>query len=936
MVSGSWQCPIEVEYRCSREWPVTPNRHATFSEKWPEFIEVRGLGIKARLATISVFSSWPTNSTCTANFSDTFSLEQELVVGDGLSFETGDSGLYSVNYAIADGSGLALDPVATFLFYADVEEWFEVIDPIIDSDGLGFPNFGGDPTPDSVTGRGIRFFERLRPGGEIGATLSGLAPLEVSLEVSQAIADEYGDVDYALDRRGQMWVENDSGLLTISGSVAGEPISTNYIEATSAGSLDGRTAFVLTMVKGLGSSGSAYGFMWGVPATEYRWRGDFFVGSDLLSDNQIVRFERRMGFVDELEVSGSRIFEFEQVAWQGFGVIDGVSLPSLGFDDRSMVRHWLDGDQLAENGDERADWRLQFRGKEWLAFTASHPESVTLDDGTSLIGWSGVGVELSGGVAIVVGSAGGYLVRSFEPTVRPESYRFLEIEVRSVGAAGLGFGVGIGAKNWRLETGDDGTWVTRRIDLCHPINGSMDWDEKESRYPLDELGEVVDSDYWGVSRIENLSFVDLEADSVYEIRAIRLIRDGEAKLSFLPAFRRWGTRMEGDPQEVKPLIWSEVDGRIADAWGMSRLEGNYGWRNTSDAVGALQDFGWVVNPGLAVGDGYHSNLREAELLWGGGVRRDGWVGVDLVGSEGLPVFASALWDEVTIYPGAGDVWADDGEFGVRTRLDTGKILRGQAWGIALDESGSLSGALAELIGGSTLWGSDLSDSRGFYMTGLPGGQETRGAVVRVGGWQSPDFSVVTRMRHRRALREQGSLGGVSFDWHPAGVAVRASLGSLGLRVSVKGNGFASPYVTRTVGFSAASLAIRWDLGRKLRLVLVTEEDGQIKERYSDDLGETWSMATTLAVGNVRYPGLFIHPDGRRFVYWIEDGSVNGVIRDRSGAVLSNVSSARSGVGDEGLAVGGLDQMGGRLVLELVTVESDLVVSSLSTDGVTFS
>ncbi|MBA4291353.1 hypothetical protein C0431_00100 [bacterium] len=936
VVTGSWQCPIEVEYRCTREWPVTPNRHATLSEKWPEFIEVRGLGMKARLTTTSVFSSWPTNSTCTANFSDTFSLEQELVVGDGLSFETGDIGSYSVSYSIADGAIFALDPTATFLFYADVEEWFEVIDPIEDSDALGFPNFGGDPTPDSVNGRGVRFFERLRPGGELGATLSGMVPIDVSLEVTQAMADEYGDVNYALDRRGQMWVENDSGLMTISGSVADEPISMDYFEETGAGSLDGRSAFVLSLQKGLGDGGSAYGFVWGVPATKFRWRGVFFVGSDVLSDDQIVRFERRVGFVDELEVAGSGVLEFEQMAWQGFGVIDGVSLPSLGFDDRRTVRHWLDGDHLAENGDERADWRLQFRGKEWVAFTASHPESVILDDGSSLSGWSGSGVDLSVGIAIDVGSAGGSVVRSFEPVVRLESYRFLEFEVRSVGADGLGFGVGIGDKFWRLATGDDGIWVTRRIDLCHPTNGTLDWDEKESRYPLDELGDVSDSDYWGVSRIENLSIFDLEGDAVYEIRAIRLIRVGEAKLSFLPAFRRWGTRVVGEPLEVKPLFWSEVDGRIADTWGMSRLGGYYGWRSISEAVGDLQELGWLVNPGLAIGDGFHSNLREAELIWGGGVRQGGLVGVDLAGSEDLPVFAAALWDEVTIYPGAGDVWANDGEYGVQTRLDTGKILRGKAWGLALDESGSLSGYLVELIGGSTLWGSDLSDSRGFFLTGLPGGQESGRAVVRVGGWESPEFSVLTRMRHRRALREQASLGGVSFDWHPAGLAVRASLGSLGLRVSVKGNGVSSPYSTRTVGFSAASLAIRWDLGRKLRLVLVTEEEGQIKERFSDDLGENWSMATTLAVGNVRYPGLFIHPDGRRFVYWIEDGNVNGVIRDRSGAVLSSVSSARSGVGNNGLAVGGLDQMGGRFALELVTVESDMVVSSLSTDGVTFS
>ncbi len=45
VVEGNWQSPIHVEYRCTNEWPTFPNRYATLSEKWPELIEVRALGM---------------------------------------------------------------------------------------------------------------------------------------------------------------------------------------------------------------------------------------------------------------------------------------------------------------------------------------------------------------------------------------------------------------------------------------------------------------------------------------------------------------------------------------------------------------------------------------------------------------------------------------------------------------------------------------------------------------------------------------------------------------------------------------------------------------------------------------------------------------------------------------------------------------------------
>lgn len=938
MVTGQWQCPIRVEYRCTREWPEFPNRYATYSEKWPEFIEVRALGMAARFASLNDFGSWPANNTCTNTAASHYQIEQSVTLGEGFSFSQTVSDQKSFPYTVADLAVFTLDPSAVYLFYADVEEWFEVTDPIADSDADGFPDYGGGSVADSVTGRGIRFFERLRPGGEAGVQLAGLAPVATNATITQAMSDEVGDIPYSLDRRGQIFVENASGILTVTGTFGGLEAVAAYHQTTANSEFDARGGYVLTLTKGLAESGASYGFSWAVPDTRLVWRSEFYAGPDALADPYTVLIERRPGVTDSAIVMGSHTETWVQKAWSAFAVLDGAAQPATGFDDRSKVRHWIDGGSLAANGDPTSDWRLQFRGRRWLAFTASHQETHALDDGTSTDGWSGSGVLIAPGISLSVGPGGGSATKTLDPPAVAESYRYLEIEYRGVSHPNLPIRVNIDGKQWNLVAGDPGAWVTARIDLCRPDSPTIPWDDKESRHPLNALGHVEDSVHWGVSLISSIQFDNLTPSAEYGIRAIRLQRAGAARISVLPAFRHWILRQQGEPGAVKPLLWSEVDGRVADLAGMAQNAGTTGWFDMTSLAVRLQELGWTVNPGLAVGDGYHGNLLEAELVWGGGVLPDLGSGVDQPGHHGLAVDARALWDEVETFPGAGDAfWLEDGSFGAETGLFSGKILRNQAWGLSLGESSAHSGDSVRLLAGADLRGTDTTDSRGRFLTALPGGQESPAHHVEIAGEASETFAPKTRMRHRRVWRGSGSAGAVAFDWHPAGIAARASVGAGGsIRLALKGNAPNAIYLTRILDISASSLAIRWGLDRELALILVTEEEGQIKERTSRDLGETWSMATTLATGNVRFPGLFIHPDGRRFVYWIEDGTVNGVIRDRMGGVLQNVSAARSTVMEKGLAVGGLDQPNGRVAIELVTIESDSVVSSLSTDGILFS
>ncbi|QYK54410.1 MAG: hypothetical protein KF824_05805 [Fimbriimonadaceae bacterium] len=940
IVTGRWQSPIRVEWRCTREWPVAPNRYATFSEAWPESIEVRALGMKVEYWPSSGFGSFPADNACTVTLTGQYTVNQRITLGEGLSFETTDSDSNTTNYTVGDEEIFDFDPQADYSFWADVEEWFEVIDPIEDSDADGFPNCGGDAVKDGISGRSIRFFERLQMDGEMGVSVTGLAPLTLTRTILSGDVSEFGEVDHSLDRRGSIHAENATALLSITGTAAGLDVEPNYMRSTSTASFDATTGFDLELTKGLNESGESYGFCWGVPDIKFKWQGAIFAGSDQLEEPFQIEFERRFGSTDLIDISGSATEEWSQKAFEAFCVLDGSSQDSVSFDNRTPIRHWLTGESLAENRDQVDDWRMQFRGRKWTAFTVEHAEETVLDDGDSLAGWSGENVELSldESVRIAV-EEGGIAIRTFTPPVASEAYRYLEIEARSLTTEQAPATITIGSKSWIRKTGDAEDWVTWTIDLCQPGTTWVDIDEKESRYPLDEFGEVTDSEHWGVSLIKQIEFSNLLGGETYEIRKIALVRKGEAKLSFLPAFRQFRLRQQEETDELKVGVWSEVDGRIADLPSMRKTGATYSWVSISDLTESLSGLGgWIITPGTLPSDGYHTNGLEAELAWGAGVIADDGSllnGVDLLCTDAKGIFAQALWDSVEVYPGAGDVWFSSGEFGAETELFSAKILRSQSWGLILGESAPRSGALVQLLLDDELRGEDTTNARGWFTTGLPGGLEGSDHFVKRAGTSTDDFSPITRWRHRWVLHELSVAGSVSYDWHLAGLAARASVTGSGIELAIKNNGFSAEYSHRLLEYVASSLAIRWDLGRELKLILVTEEEGQIKERTSLDLGENWGMAETLATGNVRYPALTIHPDGRRFVYWIEDGAVNGVIRDRSGAVLQSVTEARIDVEESGLAVGTLDQTGGNLAIELITIEGDSVVISLSSDGVEF-
>ncbi|MEZ5163317.1 MAG: hypothetical protein R2688_06110 [Fimbriimonadaceae bacterium] len=451
----------------------------------------------------------------------------------------------------------------------------------------------------------------------------------------------------------------------------------------------------------------------------------------------------------------------------------------------------------------------------------------------------------------------------------------------------------------------------------------------------------MDSEHWGVSEINDLVFSNLATGETYEFDEIALDIKDQGRLSMLPSFNQWRLKQDSLPTQVSGSLWLESDGRIVDLPLMEQTGPSIGWQSLAGLLAEIDTkSGWSPTLEISFPDEYHTLDREAHLLWSGGILPDPFnlVSWDIPYGTSQLVEAAAFWDGVILYGGTGDAFhvESGGSFGGETYLRSAKQLRATAWGLVLNPSGASSGTVQLRNELGDFRGDDSVDSFDRYSTQIPGGLESeRHTVGFVGLPVSPLFDVVPRMRHRRVLlQEIAAAGSLSCDSHPSGMVLRAYLnpsGEIVMGTRARGGG----YTNIASGITAQEICARFDRRRELRIWLTWSDGAFIKEAWSDDLGRNWSMATTLATGAVSFPALTIHPDGRRFTYWIKSGQVDGVIRDRTGAILADVTAARPSVENQGLAAAMVYGLGGSVRVELVTIEGSQVVSTLSTDGKTF-
>lgn len=116
------------------------------------------------------------------------------------------------------------------------------------------------------------------------------------------------------------------------------------------------------------------------------------------------------------------------------------------------------------------------------------------------------------------------------------------------------------------------------------------------------------------------------------------------------------------------------------------------------------------------------------------------------------------------------------------------------------------------------------------------------------------------------------------------------------------------------GLEARSIALQVDKFRKGQRVYIWLEtnDGDIVRHYTDDEGQTFSVATQISTsGEASMPAACIGRQGNHFVYWIDGGTdVKGVIFDNALNELEAEFTAIPGVDNDGLAVDESIEQGG--------------------------
>lgn len=653
------------------------------------------------------------------------------------------------------GTDATYDQGGSWSVTADVEECFEVLGllpDIIDADG--YPTFGGVAYRDGPIARHIRFFERLRVGGSIVATItSGALTATASTAITAGNSRE-AEYDLSLGLGGSTTNRDQTFALT-GGSVSGGWGGGTYTRAESGslwsatGTVD-ETADSLTLALGLTATPptnpfdgtNAFGEVSGTCArpVAYRVSGRCLRWTDAYDGSLTAHIKTTPSTGVDVASDGSGVwggYDVVHRSWSAASSLQGVAQTGAGAGGTlGSIRVYLTGASLTAMGDDAADWRLMIAGRPYPALTVSHAGTTAL-----------------------------------APPIAAEGYRYLRVSHRSVGAAGQNWTLGIGGKAWTLTTGADGVWVQTDLDLCRP-NGGGAQDDKESRYPLDGPGgRPVDSDYWGVSWIGAAPTQTKPAE--VEVGAMNLVRLGSAaRLSWVPAGTPWMPAWSSPTDETyhRPHGWSEVDGRIADIPASIRVEpiSGVGAATTHQTIEQSRSRlaalgGWSAALAGSWPDAYHTGDRDTWWLGGGGHVWRGYPSgawtpeIDRDVSGSTTVWAQALWDEATGYPGIGDAWERpdypslDAERALPIRFS--KVLRGQAWGLAL-----VDGATAELrrVSDGALRGSGAADARRFFRTGAPYGQPGVSHRVVVGSAETGGFTVRSRMRHRRVL---GLVGG---------------------------------------------------------------------------------------------------------------------------------------------------------------------------------
>lgn len=791
----------------------------------------------------------------------------------------------STGFGIASSSGshpfgtpgFPLVPVAdslnlggSFTASIEVEECVEV-EPLTgsDVDVYGWPQYGDAGSARrhnrAPFAQSARYFERIFPGASVTFSFNA-GPISWSGSgtysgVAQEIAREHLCV---VGTEGQAsGVALPSGTTTMTVLENGEPLGYTESHSWSSGSISnsGNTNAGAT-VSMSGDTGGAvrnnYAVVegWHRPPTKYKleltaWRHDERVNFD--TTWRVVEDSTGTKTVVVALGDAERDVDQRRSQWvfnlgPTLASPDPAAQKSGSFSNLSPLRAWLADSWLAASGESRWNWRALARGRVWDALDVDHDVSRVLQSGASLTGWSGAA---SAGVGAV--QLGGNATRTFAPPADLAGYRWLRVQVRSVGGDGHAATMAIGGKAWSVAGGTAGVIETRWVDLCCPMNSTWASDGQWSRFPVTFGTEdsLALSDAWGVGRVGAMAFSGVTG--ALDILEIAAVRRSFARVS--PMMWMWPDRellLRWDSPTDMTYGWIgmilDADGRANDVHDQAFVMPDSGVDEyyTLYSIGAVADMvdqlgGWS-GTALAGVDAYHGPSAAACTLHGGGYLQTyggGWqVGRDL----GLGTIAGqALWDEVQLYPGAGEVWTA-GAYLVRSRVSWAWNCRSRLAGNVFT-LGNVPASGASVTS-SPSGGSGTTDTLGSYRTGLPFFSASSGYVVTSLGVDASPGDVFIGATKRLCFRGAPTEGPLHVDciqlpW--GGFATAFSAGA-GVRVWRSDQPLPTAWasvVSASSGGGDVQPRMRVD-SRTAALVLQFVRDGVLFESSSTDDGVTWS------------------------------------------------------------------------------------------------
>lgn len=624
----------------------------------------------------------------------------------------------------------------------------------------------------------------------------------------------------------------------------------------------------------------------------------------------------RTGSYDESDTYYDYSISSTLLAYPGSGPVTVNTGPV--FTLPNSIKTAIIGSSLTANGDDPKYTRLPFRG--W--------------------NFPGAFMELSNSTEITAG--GTTNTRNYSPTQNFNSYRYIEVEVRSntgtlqSDTISITSQPGSDVKSWTFST-SSAAYEIKRFDLLIPKNKSLSIDDQDDPYPrLSPSGsnpaqERTNLDWFGITRVSQLAI----ANPNITLGRVWLVADAfscQSDFAFCPEYYlKVETDATAGTTYFGRRLWAQnVAGRHEEEFDVLKVSGVATNNTITNFCTRVQGNhrGWTASPSTAVGSGRlsYANSATGYALWLGGITYKADTGGGTIQKDFLNVYqnqgeadcqvlAQTYYDELIsneLIPDYGDPFGvyKNTAFPLIT-LPSVSILRGPAFGLLVDGTKTpLFAGNVDLRLSSTLAnrGSGISALNGTYKTGTPMGLSFKNHRVDYLTLTSNITPLYAAKKYRRAFLNPVVVNAVLSADHSEmyqHVIAYQDAGVIKLQINITPD-FSTYTILTTNITGAVGAAVKWQrFSNNNNLILdVQDSAGNINKYILSNL-ETGvaTLATTLGVGT--QPAIALFRNGVEFHFFRttdSGGSIKRIAIDPAGNTFIASSIVVTGnVSTNGLA-----------------------------------